>query len=103
MGERAVRLREANRTQLRLEPINLDQVIDENHPARAIWELLHKLDVSRFEEPIKAREGTAGRDATDPRILLALWIYAISEGWLVLERWNGCAPATMPTNGSAAE
>jgi len=80
MGEEAVRLREANRTQLRLEPINLDQVIDENHPARAIWELLHKLDVSRFEEPIKAREGSAGRDATDPRILLALWIYAISEG-----------------------
>jgi len=80
MAEEQVRLREANRTQLRLEAINLDELIEANHAARAIWELLGKLDVSRFEEPIKAREGSAGRDATDPRILLALWLYAISEG-----------------------
>lgn len=80
MGEDAVRLREANRSQLRLEAVDLDDLLEEGHPARAIWELLRKLDLSRFEQAIKAREGSAGRDATDPRILLALWLYGISDG-----------------------
>src|SRR5208282_3557352 len=31
-------------------------------------------------EPIKAREGLAGRDATDPRLLVALWLYACIRG-----------------------
>jgi len=32
------------------------------------------LDVSRFCESIKAREGVAGREATDPRLLVGLWL-----------------------------
>jgi transposase len=42
--------------------------------------VVEKLDVSRFCEPIKAREGFAGRDATDPRLLVALWLYASIRG-----------------------
>ncbi len=30
--------------------------------------------------PIKAREGVAGRDATDPQLLVALWLYACVRG-----------------------
>ena len=36
--------------------------------------------LSAFREPIKAREGCVGRDATDPRLLVALWLYACIRG-----------------------
>jgi len=78
--DEAVRLREPNRKQVILHPTDLDALIGAEHPARAIWRVLEGLDLSRFYQPIKAREGSAGRDASDPRMLLALWLYALSEG-----------------------
>src|SRR6266851_5098217 len=78
--EEAVRLREANRKQLILHPTDLEGLLEAEHPARAIWRVLEGLALGRFEESIKAREGSAGRDATDPRILLALWLYGLSQG-----------------------
>ena len=42
--------------------------------------MLEGLELSRFCAPIKARENTPGRDATDPRVLLGLWLYGLSEG-----------------------
>jgi hypothetical protein len=38
------------------------------------------LDLSKFEEPLKSRQGGAGRAAWDPRLLESLWVYAYSEG-----------------------
>jgi transposase len=78
--EEAVRLREPNRKQLILEPTDLDRLLEPEHPARAIWRVLEQLDLSRFLAPIKAREGVVGRDASDPRMLLALWLYGLSQG-----------------------
>ena len=78
--EEAVRLREANRRQLILHPTDLDGLLEAEHPARAIWRVLEGLDLERFAESIRAREGSAGRDATDPKILLALWLYGLSQG-----------------------
>jgi transposase len=78
--EEAVRLREANRKQLILHPTDLDGLLEAEHPARAIWRVLEGLALGRFEESIKAREGSAGRDATDPKILLGLWLYGLSQG-----------------------
>ena len=42
--------------------------------------MVQKLDLSRFAKPIKAREGVCGRDATDPALLVALWLYAATRG-----------------------
>ena len=33
-----------------------------------------------FSQHIRAVEGRAGRDATDPKILIALWLFATLEG-----------------------
>jgi transposase len=74
------RLRLANRQQLRLEPFDLESLLEADHPARAIWRVLEGMDLSRFEESIKAREGVAGQNTTDPKILLGLWLYGLSEG-----------------------
>jgi transposase len=58
----------------------LDAMLPEDHKARLIWDLLGRLDLSRFYEPILARGRGPGAPATDPKILLALWILATSEG-----------------------
>jgi transposase len=38
------------------------------------------LDLRELEDGIKAREGVPGHPAITPRLLLALWLYATSEG-----------------------
>jgi transposase len=75
-----VRLREPNRKQLILHAVDYETLIGAAHPARAIWRVLESLDLSRFCAPIKAREHGAGRAASDPRMLLGLWLYGLSEG-----------------------
>jgi len=58
----------------------VERLIGEDHPARAIWELVGKLDLSSFRQTISAVEGVAGRPALDPHLLISVWIYAYSEG-----------------------
>jgi hypothetical protein len=62
--EEAVRLREPNRKQMILRGEDLDSLIGPEHVARAIWRVLERMELTRFYQPIKAREGSAGRDAT---------------------------------------
>lgn len=42
--------------------------------------LVSGLDLSAFYARIKARDEIAGRPASDPSVLLALWLYAILDG-----------------------
>ena len=55
MGEE-VRLREPDRKQLILEPVDYEKLVGAEHAVRAIWRVLEGLDLSRFCAPIKARE-----------------------------------------------
>jgi transposase len=71
---------EADRKQIHLRPVDLEDLIGADHPARAIWALLDELNLSAFYESILARGSHPGRPAIDPRILLALWLFATSEG-----------------------
>ena len=75
-----VRVNRADRSQLRLDVVDLDSQLGEDHRARAVWEFVSGLDLSAFYDRIKSRGETAGRPATDPKILLALWLYATLEG-----------------------
>jgi len=45
-----------------------------------VWEYVEGLDLSALYAPIRSVQGTAGRDAADPKILLALWLYATLDG-----------------------
>lgn len=74
------RLRTANRLQVQLRPVDLESLIPPDHDARAMWELLGRLELTAFYAGIKARGSSPGRAATDPRILLCLWLYATSQG-----------------------
>lgn len=69
-----------DRSQLLLRPVDVERLIDEEHPARALWELVGSLDLSLYHEATTAVEGSAGRPAIDPQLLIALWLYAYSKG-----------------------
>ena len=76
----AVRLRKPERRQLAMVVQCADDLVRALHPVRTVMAVVEKLDVSGFCEPIRAREGIAGRDATDPRLLVGLWLYACVRG-----------------------
>jgi transposase len=60
--------------------IDVEGLVAADHPARAIWELVGRLDLSGYVEQIKSVEGKAGRPTWDPQLLISLWIYAYSDG-----------------------
>jgi transposase len=78
--KRGARLREANRSQLAWGRIDLDAQLPDDHPARAICAVIERLDLKALYAQIDARDEVAGASAIDPKILLALWVYASSEG-----------------------
>jgi transposase len=78
--ERKPRLKPVDRQQVCLRMIDPDRLVGEDHPVRAIWDLLGRLDLSLFYEGIKAVEGQPGRDHSDPQVLIGLWLYALSRG-----------------------
>lgn len=59
---------------------DVESLIPVDHPARIIWEVSGKMDLSRFEEPYKSREGSAGRPCWPPRLLVSVWVYGYSIG-----------------------
>lgn len=75
-----VRVVSADRRQITLRPYDLEGLLPEGHRARAIWAVVEGLDLSKFYDRIKARGSAPGRSATDPKVLVALWVYATSEG-----------------------
>ena len=58
----------------------LADVLPEDHRARRLWRVVETLDLSEFVRGRKAVKGHAGRDVTSVRMLLTLWLYAISSG-----------------------
>jgi len=76
----AVRLRTPERRQMAMVVQCRDDLVGPTHAVRMVAAVVEKLDVSGFCEPIKAREGMAGRDATDPQLLVGLWLYACIRG-----------------------
>ena len=76
----APRLREPQRDQIELRAVDIDSLIGEDHPVRVIWAYVEGLDLRELEDRIKARGDRPGHPAISPRLLLALWLYATSDG-----------------------
>src|ERR1700687_4122809 len=79
-GNSKPRLRRANRAQLLLLPVNLEDLLPEDHRARIVWDYVQGLDLTLLYQKIHAVEDGRGRAAIDPKILVALWLYATIEG-----------------------
>ena len=76
----AARLREPVRDRLELRATTLDSLIGQDHPARLFWDYVVSLDLGPLEDGVKSREAAPGRPAASRRLLLALWLFATSEG-----------------------
>ena len=79
-SEAVPRLRTAERRQVEWRPVSLDELVPDDHRVRAVWRFVEGLDLSALLSPIKSLEGRPGHPAADPRILLALWLFATIEG-----------------------
>src|SRR6202171_81650 len=74
------RVKIIDRTQGRFMTVVVEELIEADHLARAIWDLTGELDLSWYYGRIRAVEGGAGRERTDPRLLLALWLFSYTQG-----------------------
>jgi transposase len=74
------RLRRPIRDQIEMRWASLDELLEADHSARVVWAAVCKLDLKSWLGEIKAVEGHVGRDATDPRLLVALWTFATLKG-----------------------
>jgi transposase len=76
----SLRFRRPDRLQMRMMPMSLDETIPPEHHVRVLWDLVERLELSGFTTGLKVRAGEAGRSATDVRLLVALWLYAATQG-----------------------
>src|SRR5665213_3992306 len=74
------RLHSPDRQQL-LSPRIIDELLEADHPARAVWSYVEGLDLTFLYDRIRARGSVAGRPPIDPRLLVALWLYATLAGF----------------------
>lgn len=73
---RRVRLKPINSEQMWLRPVNVEALVPEDHEVRAMWEFVGRLDLGRYYDEIEVVKGEAGRSASDPRLMISLWIYS---------------------------
>ena len=76
----AARILTAERNQIALRPIDLESTVGLEHPVRNVWAFVERLDLAALYAEIGSVEGRAGRAAIDPKILMALWLYATVDG-----------------------
>src|SRR5713226_3419132 len=74
------RLVAIDRRQLLLRTVDVEKLVEDGHAVRSIWELVGRLDLRWYHAQIAAVEGRAGREHTDPQLLISLWLYAYSRG-----------------------
>ena len=75
-----VRVKRPKRDQIQWRDASLDQLIPRDHRVRVVWAYVDSLDLKPLYQKIQAVEGGVGRDAVDPKILMALWMFATIEG-----------------------
>ena len=74
------RILRPDRAQLRWDMVDLESQIPADHLVRVVWSFVEALDLAALYEGIRARDDVAGRPTPDPKVLLALWLYATAEG-----------------------
>ena len=79
-GARDARIKRAQRGQITWGRVDLDAEVPADHEVRAIAAVVDQLDLRALYAEVRARGEIAGAPATDPKILLGLWVYATSDG-----------------------
>jgi transposase len=80
VADTAPRYKPIDRRQLAFRVTDLEALLPEGHRARLVWQAVEQLPLEKFREDVRAREGRPGRPAIDPRVLVALWLFATIQG-----------------------
>jgi transposase len=73
------RIEEPQRAQGEIRFEYAEDMLERSHPARLIWDVLGKMDLGLFSKGCGSVEDSAGRSLKSPRMLLTLWLYALSQ------------------------
>ena len=73
-------LRTINRNQMVFRTVDVERLIEEDHPARLLWEAVGRLDLKPFYQTIGSNTATGGRPTYGPQMLISVWAYAYSRG-----------------------
>jgi transposase len=76
----APKIRPYDRHQITMMTLSLDDLVEPDHEVRALWAYVEKMDLSALFDSIRTRLGRKGAPTYDPRILMALWLYATARG-----------------------
>ena len=98
-----VRVKAVQRDQLVMRTLDVEHLVDPDHPARALWELVGQCNLQPFYKNIKAVETKAGRPPHDPRLLISVWLYSYTQGLASgreIEERCGYDPAYMWLTGA---
>src|SRR5689334_890626 len=90
VGPGAPRVQVPRRDEPSWQVVDLDALIALDHPARLVWSFVTSLELDALYAAIKACAHTVGRTPIDPRLLLALWLYAVID--VCGDRWRGQRP-----------
>lgn len=63
-----------------LAPIEVNKLVPLEHPVRAIWDFVGKLNLDSYYQEIKSIVGLPGRPVFSPQLIISLWVLAFSEG-----------------------
>lgn len=74
------RFKPPDRVQIEFRACCWNDLLPEDHQARIVWRYVEGLDLSPLYQKIKAVERHPGQPPIDPRILMALWLYATLRG-----------------------
>src|SRR5262245_37205681 len=75
----APRLRTADRSQV-IPSMPLEDLLETDHQARLVWDYCSRLDLAPLYDKVRSRVGGPGHPAIDPKVCVALWLYATLEG-----------------------
>jgi transposase len=67
-------IRSVSRQQMSWRAVDVEHLIGEDHPARAIGALLGRLNLRAFYQAIQSSAGEGGRPAFAPQVLISLWV-----------------------------
>jgi transposase len=73
-------LRYGNRQQMSWRAVDVEHLLGEDHPARAMGALVGRLNLRAFDQAIESSAEEGGRPAFDPQLLISLWVYAYRQG-----------------------
>jgi len=74
------RVSRPERFQVEMRFLCLDQMLAKDHRSRIVWQFVQSLDLEPFYVEIRVSDSQAGRSATAPEVLLALWLLATLDG-----------------------